>query len=355
MKDSLGNTIYAYDAATGPADWISGYEGPITYDTSFAETEASIIAASVKEQEILDQKLKAEIAKVEKQLALPAPPEKPELYDGNSMTMELDISGETLGAKNYEGTIFQVLSTIDVFDDFSSTVWEEFDLVKQADASFELNLTKGEKQRSLKVKPVLIGQDYDNALKKFETQLADYQKEKVKNAEEFAAKKKAIEEALAIEKAASDKEFEERIAALKARGHDNYATNAVVKRMVVNKFKITQFGIWNCDRPRPAYLATLDGTFQDQKFNRYRENVVYQTDKSQNTIRRFYLKDIANVQYNTENDNLLWLLTSENKLAVFHPEYFDRIKQKDGEYAFEMDLNPKEINTEADVRSILKL
>lgn len=331
------------------------FQGNVSYDTSFVETDQSLMAAAAAQQDNLDQKLQKEIAKVENQLALPVQPEKPELYDGNSMTMELDIKGDALGNKNYQGTIFQVLSTIDDFDDFSSTVWEEFDLVRQADASFVLNLAKGEKQRTLNVKPVLVGQDYDKAVQQFEAQLADYQKEKEKVAAELAAEKQKLEERFAIEKAAADKSFAERIAALKAKGHDNYATNEIMKRTVVNKFQITQFGVWNCDRPRPAYLANLNGTFQDQTFNRYQETVVYQTDKSQNTVRRFYLKDIANVQFNDKSENLLWLVTAENKLAVFYPEYFERIQQKDGDYAFEMELNPQEINSEADVRNILRL
>ena len=331
------------------------FTGAVTYDTAYIETENSLLAAAEAQKENLQQKSQAEIAQVDQQFKLPAQPEKPELYDGNSMTMELDIKGENLGTKNYEGTIFQVLTVINAFDDFSTTVWEEFDLVRQADASFDLNLTKGDKKKTLKVKPVLVGQDYDKALQQFETQLADYQKEKEKIAQEIATKKQEIAERLAIEQAASDKSFAERIAALKARGHNNYATNEILKRTVVNNFQINRFGIWNCDRPRPAYLAVLAGTFQDESFNRFRKNVVYQTDKSQNTVRRFYINDIANVQFNTESDNLLWLVTEENKLAVFYPEYFERIQKKNGDYAFEMDLNPKEINSEADVRSILRL
>ncbi len=355
MSDSLGRRFYGFTPEIEPAEWVGGYRGPITYDTTYVETEGSLQAASLAQKDNLDQKMQAEIAKVEKQIKLPIQPEKPELYDGNSMTMELDIKGDALGSKNYEGTIFQVLTVIDAFDDFSSTVWEEFDLVRQEDASFVLNLSKGEKQRTLSVKPVLIGQDYDKAVKQFESQLAYYQKEKEKVAAELVAEKQAIEERFAIEKEMADKKFAERIAELKARGHDNYATNEIMKRTVVNKFQINRFGIWNCDRPRPAYLANLNGTFQDQAFNRYQENVVYQTDKSQNSLRRFYLKDIANVQFNENSENLLWLVTSENKLAVFYPEYFKRIQQKDGDYAFEMNLNPKEINSEADVRNILKL
>jgi len=220
-----------------------------TKDT-YIETENSLLAAAEAQKENLQQKSQAEIAQVAQQFKLPAQPEKPELYDGNSMTMELDIKGENLGTKNYEGTIFQVLTVINAFDDFSTTVWEEFDLVRQADASFDLNLTKGDKKKTLKVKPVLVGQDYDKALQQFETQLADYQKEKEKIAQEIATKKQEIAERLAIEQAASDKSFAERIAALKARGHNNYATNEILKRTVVNNFQINRFGIWNCDRPR---------------------------------------------------------------------------------------------------------
>ena len=48
-------------------------------------------------------------------------------------------------------------------------------------------------------------------------------------------------------------------------------------------------------------------------------------------------------------------MTEENKLAVFHPEDFKRIEQKDGAYTFEMTLNNGAINSEADVRRILRL
>jgi len=272
------------------------------------------------------------------------------------MTMELDFKGEDLGAKNYKGTIWQVLSTIDAFDDFSNTVWEEYNLEKTIDESFILNLAKGEKTATLKVKPVLVGKDYDQALQQFETRLAAYQTEKKAAEKALAAKKQEIEERIALEKEAANKAFSERIAALKAKGHDNYATNEIVKRTVLNKFQINRFGTWNCDRPRPAYLAQLDGTFQDQHFNKYKNTIVYHTDKSQNTVRRFYLQDIArNIQFNKDSKNLIWLVTEENKLAVFPTAYFERIQKMDGEYNFEMDLNEVVINSEEDVRAVLKL
>ncbi len=332
------------------------FEGTVTYDTTHLESAASLTIKLTEQEELLDKKLKKQIAQAEQQFQIPNKPQKPEQYDGNSMTMELDFKGEDLGAKNYKGTIWQVLSPIAAFEDFSTTVWENYDLEKSTGESFILNLSKGEKKTSLKVKPVLIGNDYKQALQQFETQLAEYQKEKAAIEKRLATKKQEIAERNALEKELANKDFEKRIAALKAKGHTNYATNELVKRTVLNKFQIDRFGTWNCDRPRPPYLATLDGTFQDQHFNQYQDKMVYHTDKSQNTVRRFYLKDIAkNVQFNQKSENLLWLVTEEHKIALFPPDFFQRIQQKSGTYTFEMDLNETVINSEADVRNILKL
>ncbi|MFK7982825.1 MAG: hypothetical protein AB8G86_22785 [Saprospiraceae bacterium] len=359
-RNSMGDIVRAYEPhvkVIGDPD-DPNFTGTVTYDTTYEgniQYLTVVKTEQVKERE-LEQKRKREIAQLERQFSFPTKPEKPEQYDGNSMTMELEFKGADLGAKNYKGTIWQVLSTIDAFDDFSATVWETYDLEKASDESFTLNLAKGEKTATLKVKPVLVGQDYDQALQQFETQLVAYQTKKAAAEKALATKKQEIEERIALEKELANKDFSERIAALKAQGHDSYATDEIVKRTVLNKFKISRFGTWNCDRPRPPYLAQIDGTFLDQHFNNYQNTMVYHTDKSQNTVRRFYLKDIAkNIQYNKDSDNLLWLVTTENKLAILPTAYFERIQKMNGDYAFDMNLNETVINSEADVRAVLKL
>jgi hypothetical protein len=105
----------------------------------------------------------------------------------------------------------------------------------------------------------------------------------------------------------------------------------------------------------PLYLANLDGTFSDQHANYYQQTIVYQADKSRNSLRRFYLNDMANIQFNKESDNLLWLLTPENKLAVFRPEDFNQISQQEGAFTFELDLQSQPVNSETDIRAVLKL
>jgi len=128
------------------------FEGTVTYDTTHLESAASLTIKLTEQEELLDKKLKKQIAQAEQQFQIPNKPQKPEQYDGNSMTMELDFKGEDLGAKNYKGTIWQVLSPIAAFEDFSTTVWENYDLEKSTGETFILNLSKGEKKTSLKVK-----------------------------------------------------------------------------------------------------------------------------------------------------------------------------------------------------------
>ena len=49
----------------------------------------------------------------------------------------------------------------------------------------------------------------------------------------------------------------------------------------------------------------------------------------------------------------MWVITKENKIAVFRPEQFKRINQKKGDYTFVLDLVDQEIKSEEDVRKIL--
>ncbi len=50
----------------------------------------------------------------------------------------------------------------------------------------------------------------------------------------------------------------------------------------------------------------------------------------------------------------MWIITKENKLAVFTPEKFKEIDVKEGDYTFVMDLVDQDIASEEDVRKILQ-
>ena len=370
--DTTYNTSWFYHPDTysmfrSPTGQFSGFNKDGDTLWSYTNEQMKAFETIKDEKDAFDKKLKRQLALVETEIERLIKPIEPEKHDGSSMTFELDYINQYTNDKPYEGTIFQLNKqelVVDAFDSntedrltkIAQTVWEKQNLRRLSKTDFELTLSNKNQVEVLRVKPVLIGRDYDNALQSFENELVIYNQKVAQREIDIAAKKEVIRQRMAIEKEYADKSFAEKIAALKAKGHASYATNEIVKRTILNKFQINRFGTWNCDRPRPPYLATLDGTFQDQHFHKYQDKMVYHTDKSQNTVRRFYLKDIAkNIQFNEDSENLLWLVTEENKLAVFTPDYFNRIQQKNGKYAFEMDLNEKVIDSEADVRAILKL
>ena len=88
----------------------------------------------------------------------------------------------------------------------------------------------------------------------------------------------------------------------------------------------------------------------DNKSKKYNDEMAYLVDKNRNTVHRFYAKEKADVLYNKFSENLLWIVTKENKLAVFPPEKFKGIDKNNIDYTFVMDLHDEAIASEDDVR-----
>ena len=112
-------------------------------------------------------------------------------------------------------------------------------------------------------------------------------------------------------------------------------------------------GIWNCDRPIPPSEQRFKASFADKNGNTFHNRTAYLVDKSRNTVKQFYTAEKTPLNFNENSENLLWLLTEDNKIAVFRPEDFKRINQPKGSYQFEMTVIDKEIKSEADVRAVL--
>ena len=127
----------------------------------------------------------------------------------------------------------------------------------------------------------------------------------------------------------------------------------MVERQVLNRFNVTSFGIWNCDRPLPPFVSSLKGKFRDQHDLNYEGLTAFRVDKSRNTVARFVARDGIDVQFDNKSDNMMWFVTDENKIAVYRPQAFKKIKKKKGNFTFVMDLEEKEVNNEEDIREIL--
>lgn len=231
--------------------------------------------------------------------------------------------------------------------------WEDMKLRKLNNRDFELTLIGEQNEMKVIINPVLSGADYAQAMEVFNQEFAEFEKELAEREALLSSQKAALKERLAEERAFAKKSYEEKIAAYKASGKDNLASNEMIKQKIVNRFQATTFGIWNCDRPLPPYINSLKGEFVDNKESDLHQNTAFLVDKTQNTVCRFYATKGVDVLFNDNSDKMLWIVTKENKIALYKNEKFKRINKKRGNHTFVLDLVDKEIKSEEDVRKIL--
>ena len=129
----------------------------------------------------------------------------------------------------------------------------------------------------------------------------------------------------------------------------------MVRRKIINNFTATSFGIWNCDRPLPPYIFSLNAKFKDQHGKEYTNHTGYIINKQRNTVEKFYAKKNSQIRFNKTGDNVLWIVTADNKIAVYRPEEFSKIDKKATKHNFVLDLENASVDNEEDVRKILDL
>ena len=379
--------IYRLD--TENRNWVYEAEDDIAFseEINFEEGGMDSPEQSLnKEIEKIDTEFKVALERIEKQHPTPVVPQKPQRADSDAYTFELDIedlqsarnstaiirndnSGgpeekiqvdreeDALRAlkKKYAKAVWEVLpNQANWTPSIAQTEWEDFDLKKSGKFDFTVTFIKGDNSVDIKVKPVLVGADYDEAMAAFSKEFGEYENELQERNNALAESKKELEKAREIRGKAAQLAYEEKIKLYKDAGRDNLATEEMIRRKIVNNFTISSFGIWNCDRPLPPFVYEITGKFEDNNKKSFSGQMAYLVDKDRNTVYRFVAKDPSQIRYNQKSDNILWFITKDNKLATYKPEAFKGIQNGTKNHTFVMNLEEANIDNEEDIRRILK-
>lgn len=316
----------------------------------------------------------AEVAKIEKSIAKPKEPTKPQRASGSDYVFNLDMK-DIFPAATEENASPDELELRQLYKKYSKMLWQlspqetmspdrlkrEFGTVtglnikKLNDRDYELELEKGGQSTKVKVVPVLSGSDYDKALASFQQEFDSWKKQMDEREAKLSAQKAAIAKRFEEEKRLATLSFEERVSELRKQGLDYAANNEIIKKKVVNRFTASEFGVWNCDRPVPPDMLRLAATFKDKNGNLFTNKTAYLVDKSRNTVYQFLADTDTELRFNRNSENLLWLVTEDNKIAVFRPEQFKAINHEKSKFEFVLESVDREIKTEQDIREILYL
>lgn len=236
----------------------------------------------------------------------------------------------------------------------SDIVWRTVELYKIDNQNFSLRLATGQTKVELMVSPVLSGRELDKAEAKYRQELeaynallAAYQQDKndTEVDETYNTEIKNLEQEIAKLQRAYNKA---RITAM--REMDLNLKN----QTIVNRFNLTEFGIWNCDKPEPIEERTVKANFQDKNGNPIEYYMVYVADKTNGRVQRFYTNQQTQIKYNPNAENVLWLVSKKGKIAVAKASEFTKINNKK-QFTFTLDKLSQQIDSKEDVKRILGL
>jgi len=343
----------------------------LTEEDNIQQERATKIAA-------IERKETQQLAEIERSIPKPVVPFKPMKKNNSDQAFNFDIEADNIDYGNevptaaqegvrsaardlaklkqeYSNTFWQVSPNNGPYEKqaIRSITWDDMNMRHIKNQDYELTLIKGEQTMKITVNPVLNGDDYEAALAKFNQEQAAYLAKMEERKASLDTRKATLKEEIEAERARADMEFDQRMADYKARGQHTRATDELVQVRVINQFRASSLGIWNCDRPIPPSIYSLKGEFIAKDNTEFDGNIAYLVDKRRNSVARFYTKKGTNLQFNMDSDNLLWLVTKENKFAIYPPEEFKKINTKRGEHTFVMNVDQRSVETEEDIRKIL--
>jgi phage-related protein len=243
--------------------------------------------------------------------------------------------------------------------DYGSTQWDDIEVADKGKNTFTLSLKKNDKVIAMDVTPVLVGKNYEKAMAEYNQRLADYQV----NIKEKEAKlndlKQNFEKEKAFEREMAKKSTAEKVEMYRANGQNDMASEEILKDQVINHFKVTSMGMWNCDRPLEPDFLMVNSNFKNETGEVFDNQMAFMVSKSQNTVSSFYASKDKPLYFNPSLKYTLWMVTPDNKLAVYTTEKFEEMKKKNlgknERYDFVMTKIDRELKSEADVRAILNL
>ena len=300
------------------------------------------------------------IRNLEASIPMPAEPLRPQRANPEQLSFEIDISENAsaelraLGQK-YQNIIWHISKNSPALNTNALRVqWESMDLQPIDGKDFQLTLTNGSKQEKVIVTPALTGEEYTKAMSVYQTELSTYRNALENRELQLAEQRSSIVEKFTLQKSTAQKQYISNIEAWKNANQNDPSVNQLVRRKIINRFVANEFGIWNCDRPLDPKDLEIEGNFVLDKNSEATNETAYLVNKNRNTIVRIYAKDGAKVNFDQKSDNLMWMVTKDNQIAVFSPKEFKEINQKKDKHTFRMKVEPNALKSEEDVRKVLR-
>ncbi|MEM0992449.1 MAG: hypothetical protein AAGI49_05400 [Bacteroidota bacterium] len=348
--------IYKLD--TEARNWVYQEVDRISVLTGEGSTsDDPIVLAYQNQVEKINAIAEQALAALEERIPMPVKPQQPRQRNSGLPSLELDFLdsfGSSAEAdairQKYDGAIWQLSAeSPSIPADAASEEWEDFEMKEKAAGLYELTLIKGDRRVNMLVEPVLLDGQYAEALAQYEAGLLAYEQAVSKRKDELADEIDSIETERTNALAAANND-------LQATQQSNVNVSPSQRRKVVSYFKADSFGIWNCDRPVPPSPQKARLAFQDENGATYNNTTAYLLNKNRNSVERFLVTENTILTYDSNAQNLLWIVVNESQIALMRPADFKALAANpEKRQNVTLDLIDQPIRSEADVRKVVQL
>ena len=273
----------------------------------------------------------------------------------------------------YKGVKFQVEDK-NYKEDKAGITWSDIDLKRiPGSPKYKITFINPDERYVVIAVPVFGDKDYAAANSLYNQKYNEYEAALTKKKED-AAKMKA--DLLAKEKAQREearaeakKDAEQRKQDLRAmteqenEARREYMRQVAEQNLVVRSFVVSDFGYWNSDHPcaLPPGATLVKLNLIDSKTKApLAVQACYLVEKERNVLFEYYPSgyspnNLSNFRYDSNKQNGVWAITTDNKIAVAKYNEFKTAKRNGNDLELEVTMLDKSLKTTEEVRHYLEL
>lgn len=235
----------------------------------------------------------------------------------------------------------------------AKTLWENVELKRiNGSTSYQVIFSNVKETYTVVAIPVFEDKDIKEATRVYEEKYREY--------EAKLGKKKADEVRLKAELEARAKAIEEKIRkeiAEQAERRKEYEARLSQTDLFYRTFQVADFGIWNCDNPnRLPQGAVVVAQLKDAKTKQnLKIQSCYLVEKGRNAMFTYYPDRLNQFRFNPDKENIVWVVTSDLKVAIIKPEQFSAAQKTNGTMPLELTVIDKKFTSTEEAKAYLEI
>ncbi len=316
-------TYYVYQMDTVERRWVYRNIDMVQFvddDEQWLSSEEHSAQGLLQERtQALELEYREALAALQATVPVPPAPIKPSQASGERPTFELDFAAGELPLdpgsevsdediqRLHEGTIWEILPESPEVDPRAFQVnWERVRLRQLQEDRYEIMFIHPDNQETLIARPVLLGEDYAQAMEAY-----DYEKTV------YDAAVQAREEQLSERVEFLQQTYADRRAALQEQIQAEIDQNPEwLRRKIISRFVVNEFGYWNCAQPTPIPSQEMTVSYRDGEGNALENRTAFVINKEYNTLYRFHAVDDGQLTLIPGSENLVWVVDETGHIAL---------------------------------------